>query len=83
METLKGTEPDYERYGEPGFRIPGSRFYRAYCIKCSAPLRVSETDGITMCEDCDPPHKGCTSPPSPLTNEDEYSSSWKIASGQN
>ena len=81
MEMLKDTEPDYTRYGMPGSRIPGSRFYRAYCEICNAPLRVPEEEGITMCEDCDPPHKGCSSPKSPFTNEDEYSSSWKIASG--
>ena len=26
---------DYLRYGAPGSRIPGSRFYRGYCRCCA------------------------------------------------
>lgn len=71
-----------EKLGE---KIAGSRFYRAFCARCSDPLRVDEEvlkKGIDLyCEQCSPTHMGCTSPPSPNTDVDEYSSSWAIASG--
>lgn len=44
------------RRGDP---IPGSRFVRAYCDRCDAPMRVSSKQLMTVtpiyCECCDPP----------------------------
>jgi len=37
--------------------IKGSRFYRHYCIRCGAAMRVTFIKGIpgkTECEECDP-----------------------------
>lgn len=39
-----------------GQRIPGSRYFREFCSRCYAPLRVTESKigyGV-QCEDCDP-----------------------------
>jgi hypothetical protein len=44
-------------------------------------LKRRKKDRNHWCEICNPKHKGCTSPPSPLDDPDEHSSSWKIASG--
>lgn len=35
------------------------------------------------CTECSPHQVGCSSPPSPIDDPDEYSSGWKIASGIN
>ncbi len=74
-----------EKYGH---KIAGSRWYRVFCCKCGEPMRAKECDLVKwkknrnhLCELCSPKHKGCTSPPSPLDDPDEYSSSWKIATG--
>jgi len=74
-----------ELHGQP---IKGSKYFRAYCARCLEPMRVlhpfdNEGRPITFyCTECgERKHIGCSSPPSPLDNADEYSSSWKIASG--
>jgi ribosomal protein S27E len=66
-----------------GEQIQGSRFYRNYCKRCGEPMRVSynRKDAGVYCETCSPKHISPSSAPTPLDNEDEYSSSWKIASG--
>lgn len=82
----RGVSLFHERFDmeDIGAKIKGSNFYRNYCCECSAPLRVDferRYKKHLRCEQCSPRHFGCTSPPSPLTSEDEYSSSWKLASG--
>ena len=74
---------DYEKYGVPGEKIPNSRCKRGYCPECGEPVRLvyNHPTNSMPCIDCDPPHIGCSSPPSPNDNEDEYSSSWRIATG--
>jgi hypothetical protein len=40
-----------------GKQIPGSKYYRDYCVNCDAPMRVTWATYIKMrslCEDCDP-----------------------------
>ena len=41
-----------------GDKIEGSRFYRAFCLRCNEPMRVPEStilSGIpTFCEQCHP-----------------------------
>ena len=71
-----------------GTKIAGSRFYRAYCTNCGEPMRTErpfDEDGKPnkfCCQECgERKHIGCSSPPSPLDDPDEHSSSWKIASG--
>lgn len=53
-----------------GDRIPNSAFYRAFCPECLTPVRVTEgkifNTQTIFCEICNPPHIGCTSPPSPI-----------------
>lgn len=75
-----------ERFGE---QIKGSRYYRAFCQRCHTPMRVKacyDKDNKPIfyyCEECGErtQHIGCSSPPSPLDDPDEHSSSWKIATG--
>ncbi len=73
-----------ERHGE---RIEGSKYYRAYCTRCLEAMRVKNPfseDGkpnTFFCDECGGgKHLGCSSPPSPLDNPDEYSSLWKMVS---
>ena len=68
--------------------IKGSRYVRAYCHRCNEPIRVEYARDFQgkpleiFCVECgERPHIGCSSPPSPLDNVDEYSSSWKLATG--
>lgn len=74
---------DYKKYGKPFSGIPGSICYRGYCPECGEPVRLSkeraEAKETIFCVDCDPPHQGCSSPPSKNDEIDEFSSSWKIA----
>ena len=74
-----------EKYGH---KIAGSKYFRAFCCRCGEPMRIDESrvqhlkkNRNHYCEVCSPKHKGCSSPPSPLDDPDEYSSSWKIATG--
>ena len=68
-----------------GESIKDSHYVRAYCHRCGEPMRVEPVLAFTkiFCEECGErqTHIGCSSPPSPLDNVDEYSSSWKIATG--
>jgi len=71
-----------------GEKIKESKYYRAYCNRCGTPMRVKEPFDednkpiIFYCTECGGgKHIGCSSPPSPLDDPDEHSSSWKIASG--
>jgi hypothetical protein len=43
-----------------GAPIPGSAYYRDYCPRCNAPMRVARNriGDNNYCEDCDPPHIG-------------------------
>lgn len=41
-----------EEFGEPGSPIPGSRFFRAYCIYCDAPIRSANRRGGGACDPC-------------------------------
>jgi len=54
------------KYGKPWSPIPGSWFYRAYCPGCGDPVRVdarrAKKEESIYCEECDPPHQGCSSP---------------------
>jgi ribosomal protein S27E len=41
-----------------GDRIPNSRFFRAFCIECGQPMRVSSHEVLTSsCNDCFKPIK--------------------------
>lgn len=46
----------YERYGWPGSEVPGSKYYRGYCMMCGEPIRVkcwvNARDNLCTCEDC-------------------------------
>lgn len=53
-----------------GKQIPGSRYYRSYCRRCKTPMRVFQSGDIILCELCNPPHKGCSSPSSRQDTED-------------
>lgn len=71
-----------------GQQIEGSRYIRAYCNRCGEAMRVEKAIDdkgkpiIIFCEECGQrKHIGCSSPPSPLDDPDEYSSSWKKSSG--
>ena len=35
-----------------GERIAGSRYFRAFCLKCGEPIRVSSPKGGAQCEGC-------------------------------
>ena len=76
---------DYKQYGKPFSPIQGSRYYRGYCPECGEPVRLDDEmvdkKKMIYCVDCDPPHKGCSSPPCPNDDVDEYSSSWRISTG--
>lgn len=78
---------DYKKYGKPFSMIDGSLFYRGYCPECGSPVRLdkgrAELKMSIYCIDCSPPHKGCSSPPSPVDEIDEYSSSWKLSTIDN
>lgn len=78
--------PDYAKYGRPWTQIPGSRFYRAYCPGCGDPVRVTFEKAdkriSVWCEECSPPHAGCSSPSCAKTNgldgdPDAWKPSWK------
>lgn len=49
-------ESTLEAYGKVGEQIPGSRYFRDYCRRCSEPLRVTEgrLDIANYCNDCSP-----------------------------
>jgi len=57
-----------EDRGQP---IKGSRFYREFCSECEEPMRVTkEKVGVgLLCEQCNPKHKGCSSPSSPVDRD--------------
>ncbi len=44
----------YEQYGWPGKRIPGSKYVRAYCCVCEAPIRVPRNVNLSTqeCAEC-------------------------------
>jgi hypothetical protein len=44
----------YQRYGQPGDPIPGSRYVRAYCAVCGDPIRVDPSCSLDRqeCTDC-------------------------------
>jgi hypothetical protein len=63
----------------PGERVPGSRWFRAYCVGCGTPMRVVKyiKHYPYLCEECcplrmDPPRR----PPSP-NHEGEEASPWQ------
>lgn len=63
--TLTLKEIDVKGDLRSGQRIPGSRYFRAYCLRCKCPMRVTETklDTGSMCRDCDPdPSRLASSP---------------------
>ncbi len=64
-----------ERLGEP---IPGSRFYRCFCLRCGEPMRCAQADlqEEHYCEECDPPAPAFGGRPGP---RDETSPSWENA----
>ena len=49
-------QPGYFRYGAPGSRIPGSRYFRGYCRICGEPIRVTNNNPrkavLQECENC-------------------------------
>ena len=56
-----------------GQRINGSRYYRAFCIGCGDPVRVTKYKNYLktsiFCEECNPKHSGCTGPESPIDRD--------------
>lgn len=48
------TQPDYDKWGQPGSDIPGSVLVRAYCACCGSPIRVACFDEhkSEYCGDC-------------------------------
>ena len=55
-------EHKYRRWGLPGSRIEGSRYYRGYCILCGEPVRTVAVQPLH------PKCRGCTVPaPAPGT----------------
>jgi len=73
-----------EGYGQP---IPGSRLVRSFCPGCGDAMRVCVsnfgTPAVALCQECDPRHQGCSSPPCPNDDEDSFSSSWRISTEGN
>jgi len=69
-----------EKRGQP---IPGSRFFREFCIDCGEPMRVSRDrlkKGVeNRCGFCDPKHIGVGNGVSsnPDTDPDAYQPSWR------
>ena len=49
--------PDGTKEGDP---IPGSKWFRSFCPRCDAPMRVTAENlkVYIQCSDCDPPHTG-------------------------
>jgi len=48
---------DRPEYGWPGEQIPGSRYVRAYCPSCGAPVRVSPGQAGDPCSVCTRPFR--------------------------
>ena len=60
------------RYGEPGSRIPGSQYYRWYCLDCGEPMRVTGQNWpptYETCEVCAGRHGQVAQPHSGPTDE--------------
>lgn len=66
-----------------GQSIPGSRFYRDFCVDCGEPMRVSLDrlkKGVeNRCEVCDPKHIGVGNAVSDNadTDPDAFMPSWR------
>lgn len=60
------TQLKEEIYGDP---IPGSSLFRSYCPRCQGAIRISKGDVDNnkhpFCQECNPKHRGCSSPSSP------------------
>lgn len=76
------TEEAVKKWGAVGSAIPGSRYYRDYCTRCSEPMRVEEdrVGDEHFCSECDPPHMGVgnATPGMGLDKDpDAYEPAWK------
>ena len=40
------------KYGPAGSPIPGTKMFRAYCVFCGGPMRVTDSDRGGPCTDC-------------------------------
>ena len=49
-------EPNTTKWGEPGSRIPGSKYVRGYCPACGDPIRVVPGGKPVRCQDCQKIH---------------------------
>lgn len=61
---LKHSIPDL------GMSIRNSKYFRSYCPSCFTPTRVVDPKDRKMCEICNPPHIGCSSPERPQNTYD-------------
>lgn len=41
-----------------GKSVEGSRLFRAFCPRCLEPVRTVAKTILSMCRECDPPHRG-------------------------
>lgn len=60
------------RYGQPGSRISGSRYFRWYCVLCGEPMRVtgqSWPPTYDTCEVCGGRHGQIARPASARTED--------------
>jgi len=57
--------------GDP---IPGSRYFREFCVRCGAALRVTDNKIGTQCwcNDCDPKHIGVGNHRGQLDDHDAF-----------
>jgi len=59
-----------ERHGQ---RVEGSSYFRAFCVRCREPMRVTQEriNEDNYCEQCDPPHMGVGNPTPSSTIEND------------